>query len=425
MKEKWSRLVSNRVGRYNAFPRRIDSRAYFVVRNSWRRLHTRHLRLDRLLCGWDAGLSGQQFVIHTGDFRLTSVPISASPHFKFLEDYKKLGDRLLDPEHFQQTEYYHYLARFVDLFGHFTGALTKEQLVYVARNFVNKYEGKPLDNEMLVPSDGYSRSGQPVTAYPIEYSDCYQVADGHHRLAIACARGAKTAPVRVRSKPERTCLQQLLLSVKWTANKRTLYQPIESPEIGDNWRLARQCSDRLEMMEAFLKSRGYDSLPGRTYLDLGCYYGWFVRSMRDLAYDATGVEIDTAARKIGLYFYGLLEHQIIRDEIVHFLSNNPRRYDVVSCFSVMHHFVMGHGRISADELLRLLCKTTARVLFFEMGDENESWFTEKLAGWNPATIANWLREVGTFREVIPLGTDQDRVAPYEDQYARTLFACVQ
>lgn len=322
MKQRWSRLVSTRKKAFNAHPEQLGSRAFFMARNMRWRLRTRHVRLDRLLCGREALFSGQQLAMHTGDPTLTSVPISASPHAKLLAQYQELEERVFKPEVFQQTEYYAYFLRFIDLlgFGAFNGVWDKEQIVYLARNFINKYEGKPADNEMLAPSNDYSKSWQPITAYPVEHSDCYQVRDGRHRLAIAWARGASSAQVVVLGPPVETCLQQLLLGVGWNVGRTELYQPIESPEIGKEWLLVRRCTDRLKMMKDFLRARGLDTTADQTYIDLGCYYGWFVKSMSELGYSASGVDIDTVARKIGIHFYHLREKQMIRDELVSFLS---------------------------------------------------------------------------------------------------------
>lgn len=85
-------------------------------------------------------------------------------------------------------------------------------------------------------------------------------------------------------------------------------------------------------------------------------------------------------------------------------------------------------RSDGGDLLALasaLDRSTGQILFFEMGDDGEAWFKSRLAGWNPSTIKAWLEANTTFREIIELGTDQDRVAPFQDNYHRTLFACVR
>src|SRR5207253_1010061 len=136
--------------------------------------------------------------------------------------------------------------------------------------------------------------------------------------------------------------------------------------------------DRFEMMSKFLEEH-LEALPERpTYLDIACSYGWFVRAFGELGFDAHGVEIDWAAIEIGRRVYGLKEEQVTRSDAVRFLQNNPGSYDVVSCFSLLHHFVLNRGSITAVEMLNLIDRATKSVLFFDMGQEHEEWFRESL-----------------------------------------------
>jgi len=98
---------------------------------------------------------------------------------------------------------------------------------------------------------------------------------------------------------------------------------------------------------------------------------------------------------------------------------------VLSCCSLAHHFVLGRGSCSAEELVGLLARRTRRVLFFEMGQDHEAWFRHSLAGWNSDGVRDWLLQHTDFDHVIALGVDHDSRPPYKSNYGRTLFACVR
>ena len=99
--------------------------------------------------------------------------------------------------------------------------------------------------------------------------------------------------------------------------------------------------------------------------------------------------------------------------------------DVVSCFSLLHHFVLGRGSVDEVELLRLLDRATGRVLFIDTGQGHEDWFRKSLSSWDADYVGEFLERHGTFDQVIDLGPDQDDVPPYEGNYGRHLFACVR
>lgn len=418
-------LKKKLITEFNEHPRRPASRTYLLARQSWRKLRVRRVALDRILCGGEHGLNGQQYARHSGDMTRTSTPVRQSVQAGLLEEYKKIGKQVFSPEFFRQTGFYANAENCLRLFGNYFSATRECQIIYVAENVVRKYRGEAVDTSRLARSGGFSNMSQPPRVFPIRHSDCFQVYDGHHRLAIACARGDTEAAVRIVNPPQLTSLQELLLEVSWNPGKLEVYQPINSPELGSEWQLVRRCTDRFEMMKRFLRSRGLDRSSGHTYLDVACNYGWFVEAMQEFGYQSTGVEVDWAARQIGINFYHLRENQLIGSEAVRFFRSQPSQYDIVSCFSLMHHFVMGRGSVAPEELLGLLSRSTKRVLFFDMGEEHEGWFKKTLAGWDPDSIETWLQSYGNFSEIVRLGTDKDNVPPYEKNYGRTLFACVK
>src|SRR5690606_27704363 len=128
---------------------------------------------------------------------------------------------------------------------------------------------------------------------PITASDCFQVFDGHHRAAIARARGEKHIRALVRHSSVKTRLQEMLVDVAWQQDRHELYQPVDAPELS-SWPLVRRCSDRLAMVTAKLSELGINPA-GTNYLDVGSSYGWFVAEMNKRGFDAHGVDLDRFA----------------------------------------------------------------------------------------------------------------------------------
>ena len=419
----------------NYFRHRPDSaitRNLGALLKAWRAVNTRPVKrivpLDRLLCGGEHGLAGAPYARHTGDFLRPSTPISQSPHARFLEEYLKIGDEIFRPELFRQTAYFANAVQCINVVGQYFDCTHEDQVERIARGFVNRFNGQEVSADQARRAPEFSSPDSMVRVRPIEFSDCYEVKDGNHRLAIASVRGEQTYPVLVTFPAVRTPLQQLVLDYAWCAmrgEELELYQPVTSPELGAHWSLIRRCSDRFEMIERFLQEHR-ELLPERpTSLDIACSYGWFVRAFGELGFDAQGVEIDWAANEIARHVYGLRPEQVTRSEAVRFLQSSVRNYDVVSCFSLLHHFVLGRASISAIEMLRMIDRTTKTILFLDLGQEHEEWFREPLAGWNADYIEQWLRDNSTFTKIYRLGTDRDNVPPFAENYGRTLFACMR
>ncbi len=287
--------------------------------------------------------------------------------------------------------------------------------------------GGPAGRFAGTPQPGQSGPRDPVLVAPVRDSDCYQVLDGHHRLALLAHHGATTARVKVKRLPVTTPLQDLLTQMSWIGGRKELYQPVSAPELARSWTTVRRCTDRLELMSRCLVEHDVDAT-GRSYLDVASCYGWFVREMSRRGFAARGIERDPLAPRLGAAVYGLDPGQISVGDAVEFLRDAERRserWDVVSCFSLLHHFVLGRASTSAEDLVRLLDAATARVLFLDTGQEHEAWFAHTLAGWDTARVGDFLREHSTFDLVLDLGADQDDVPPYAGNYGRHLFACVR
>jgi 2-polyprenyl-3-methyl-5-hydroxy-6-metoxy-1,4-benzoquinol methylase len=140
-------------------------------------------------------------------------------------------------------------------------------------------------------------------------------------------------------------------------------------------------------------------------------------------YDAVGIDRDASAVAVGCAAYGIDPSKIEIGDVGRLLSRKERRYDVVSCFSVLHHYLLGKSSMAAEEFIRIVDAATGSILFLDTGEDHEGWFAHSLAGWNAARITEWLKDKTSFTHVEILGTDRDGVGKYEGQYGRHLFAC--
>jgi hypothetical protein len=161
-----------------------------------------------------------------------------------------------------------------------------------------------------------------------------------------------------------------------------------------------------------------------TYLDVASSYGWFVSEMAKAGFHAKGVERDPTAITVGRVIYGLQADQVHRSDAITFLRAQQQQYDVTSCLSLTHHFILNRLSASAEELLHLMDSVTRHVMFFDMGQSHE-FSGAKLSGWDTDYIHNWLQTNTTFRRIVRLGVDEDAVSPNRNSFGRMLFACLR
>ncbi len=382
----------------------------------------RSVPLERLLMGQEAGIPAAVYSRYVDDPMRPSTPVAHSPHVKLLEQYVADGANLFQRDVFHKTDYYRSACKTIDIAGNYFEARSEDQIVDVARRFVAWFRG--VAGTATGTQPGRSAPGSPVIVQPVRFSNCYQVVDGHHRLAIQCARGASEASVLPVRSEVLTPIQSTVLDVVWTAGRRELYQPIDAPEL-QTWPLVRRCSDRLEKMREFLRDEGIQASSGSSYLDVGSSYGWFVSQMLRLGFDACGVEMDPVSASIGPMAYGLDPARVHVMDSISFLRSNSKQFTVTSCFSVIHVFATGKKSISAEEFIRLVDLSTEKAMFIDTGQNHETWYRESLAQWDEDFIHDWLLRNTSFHRIERLGVDQDAVPPFEDSYSRMLFACTR
>jgi hypothetical protein len=386
------------------------------------RMRSKMIPVDACLLGGDSGMTSSKFARLVGDIRRSSRPISEWPHVKLLRQYDVIGDPLWEPGVFEKTEYYQNALLNIEICGDYHGARNPQQIRWGARRFVDSYRGR---NETLPLQNGerYERDGREIAVRPVLNSHCFQVVEGHHRLAIAHAQGVREIRAVIKRPPVMTPVQELLLDVLWLNGRHELYQPIDAPEVA-NWILVRRCTDRLAKMTVFLHAEHLMPRERGSYLDVACSYGWFVSEMSKAGFRAEGVERDPMAISVGREMYGLRAGQVHRADSVMFLRALKTKYDVLSCFSLVHHFMLNDFGVTAEELLHLLDAATGRVMFFDMGQEHE-YPNSGLAGWNEDRIHSWLEANSTFKRIVRLGPDEDAVPPNQKNFGRMMFACVR
>ena len=378
--------------------------------------------ISKLLSGGSNGIRAAKYAEITNDFLLPSRLAIESPHKKLLDQYDVDGDSIFKKNIFEQTDYYKHCAKCIDLTGS-DFYDEKEKIVDLARSFINQYKGMYLEKPI---HPGQSTIGAPVWVRPIKNSTYYEIIDGHHRVALAYKKGMKRIKaLKLPLDPVFTPLQQLLLDVLWINKQKWLYQPIRSPETSEQWILVRNCEDRLGFMKNFLRKADLSPNKKHTYLDVGSSYGWFVDKMIQEGLDSYGVERDCIAIEVGERVYNLPKSRIRNMEIGNYLKNTNEHYDVVSCMSVLHHFILNKNSTSALEIIKNLDRITKKVLFLDTAQNHEKAFAPLLPEWDNEYIINWIKKHTSFTKILVLGKDNDCKPPFENYYNRTFFACMR
>ncbi|MFZ1086359.1 MAG: polysaccharide biosynthesis C-terminal domain-containing protein [Terracidiphilus sp.] len=379
--------------------------------------------VDLCLRGGDSGVKAATYARLIGDPRYASQHISEWPHVKLLQQYDVIGERIWDEGVFEKTEYYKNAVRNIEIFGRYFDAVKPDQIYRGARRYICAYRGLDVNKDCPDIASYVRNPYEHISVYPIKNSEYFQVSEGHHRLAKAYMNGVKKVSGLILRPPVTTPVQDLLLDVLWLKGRTELYQPIDSPEVAQ-WTLVRRCSDRQAKMLEFMRSEGMMPPVCQSYLDVASSYGWFVDAMSKAGFHAEGVERDPIAISVGTLMYGLKAEQVHRADAVTFLQSIQSKYDVTSCFSLAHHYVMSSMNASAEDLIHLLDSATRYVLFFDTGEGRE-YPGSRLAKWDVNYIHRWLETNTTFARIVRLGVDEDRISPITNSFGRMLFACVR
>jgi SAM-dependent methyltransferase len=225
-------------------------------------------------------------------------------------------------------------------------------------------------------------------------------------------------------KTERRAIRHRLLDLnREVVSKRikyhSAYQPIWMGK-RHNKRAVRECEDRWAIVQETLLATNASSM-----LDLGCAEGYFVRRAGEMGCVAIGVDRDY--NRLGLIEAARMFDRskqsgfILGDIEPGFIAKLPS-FDVVLCFSVMHHILRQNSLEHAREVLAAIASVTRKALVFDMGQSNETSTSWALKipdmGANPE---EWIRDFlkGSFREVETVG----KTDAYRDPIARFVFRC--
>jgi protoporphyrinogen oxidase len=395
-------------------------RVQFRLRDYASRDRRRVVPVNQLLVGGWNGLSARRFAEASGYLLDPSTRLTSSAQIDLLRRFDAEGESLYGDEALRATPYVDRVRAAARISGHHRGATTDEEFTQLAREFLDRYRGRPIPYR-----PGRTSASAMPRVRQIADSNCYEIRDGHHRLAIAAARGETEVEVVVERPHSTTPVQRLLRQMSWLDGEERLYQPVHLPEVA-TWPVMRRCTDRLSMMLDFL-GEFYSGRADveRSYLDVGACYGWFVSAMCERGYDARGIEQDPLAQQLAGLVYDLAPERLVIGDAVALLKSQDRRADVVSCFSMLHHFVLGRTPHTAESLISLLDHAAGDVLFLDTGERHESWFRYVLPEWSPAYARQWILDHTSFVNVRILGTDRDDVASFAGKYGRTLFACTR
>lgn len=385
------------------------------------RLHrTVSIPADRILLGSVAGIDASEFANLHDDVLWTSTPVGEGPHAELLRAAASNGfDSVFDKGvgAFDRSAYGRMAHSIVDSGRSFRGCRSMEDVESAAREYA----------ELSLAGDaaygGHSGSDAMIEVRPIADSDCYQLVTGTHDAARLVVAGSSHLEVIVTGTPVQTSMQHYLSNMSWLKADLKIYQPLDMPELASDWPLVRSCEDRWAKITSMLPLTGVDD--GSTYLDVGACYGWFMSQGETAGLRASGIELDPLAPELGQIAYGLDPKKWMTGDVTEILSGTDETWDMVSCFSVLHHFAIGNGSCSAEELMGLLDKATGKVLFFDTGQDNEKWFRERLKGWNPEFIRRFIMDNSSFDIVVDLGPDSDDTVPFHLNYRRNLFACMR
>lgn len=389
--------------------------AYLVYRSA-PSLFVRKIKLGKLLMG---GLySGLTDARLSGDLLAPSTPVAESPHAQFLRTYREIGESVFEPDRFATTAYCKHALRCIELYGRFFSHSDLEGVLERAKRFVALYNGRTYSLE----DRHQSLPNAPVEVSRIKYSGCYEVIDGHHRLAIATMRGLSEYPCAVLpTDGVFTPMQLMVMDSVWFKAQPQILQPIYVPEL-QSWSVARKCTDRLALMTAWRRRNGISS---GSFFDVGACYGWFVAEMTKLGFQASGVEQDGARAAVGRLAYGLPASAVTVENLSHHLRSVRRKYDAVCCLSVLQNYLLRYEKMTAEEFIHLVDQITGSVLFFDTGEGHESRLRHSLADWSVEYIQNWLKKNTSFSKIELLGTDSDRHGVFRARYGRHLFACTR
>lgn len=262
------------------------------------------------------------------------------------------------------------------------------------------------------------KTNRPIVRPVRNRPGLYHVVDGHHRILRTRESDYSLAEFEVevdvvRWSSSKSPMDELLQSMSWMSGESALYQPVDAGLVASRDRAIRTCSDRLDLIRSALADVEYAS-----FLDVGACYGYFVSAFTKKGAHAVGIERDPLAPAMGELAYGLERRQFIIGSAED-LIKTVDCFDVVSCFSLVHHIWIQSPE-TATEFIADLWQKTSSVLFLDSGTDKERWL-RGLGAPNEADITGVLESLEG-GEVRLLGRDNDGGGKNAGNYGRQLYA---
>ncbi len=383
------------------------------------RVRAKTIDLRRTFTSDENDIAERSWAEVTRNMQIASVPLAESPHVRFLEQYRAMGETLFLPKNLEQSAYYRNRMEFPQP--------RPERALAEARAFVHLYQrikkGDAAEVQWPPTQEGNSPPGSlPIVRLTLT-PNTFQIHDGHHRLAIHWVLGHRKARATVLSAAP-TALQSLVLGVARTQGRRELCQPIDSAEFDASWALIQSCRDHFPMMLKFLARNG-DELKSLSVVDLGCSYGWFVVEFSKRGCHAIGVEPDPVALKIGRIAYDLRAEQLIQSDLLSFAARCNRRFDVVLLSGGLYDLARKAPSQSLEELLERVDSITGHCLFMDTAQTYEPWWRASFPGWNEDAIESFVRQRTSFDHVVRLRPEPSDGCNDRPPSAGTLLACIR
>lgn len=190
----------------------------------------------------------------------------------------------------------------------------------------------------------------------------------------------KRGPVKKLGATLSKALQRVILLIE---SRRTTYQPVPALGITSSKR-AESSYGRWRAIQADLTS-----MTG-SMLDIGCNVGFFAHQFAESGYLSFGIEGDpenvyvaNLARQAGkIEGFSVMQKYLDPENI----SDLPT-VDVITFFSVWHHWIGVYGLDGARDMLSELWNKTRRTMYFEGGEDTE---VDLLGIERPA--AEWIKD---------------------------------
>ena len=327
------------------------------------RLIRHSIPTNRLLLGAQGGgKTAQEWAYDMNDISLPSTPIEGWPHVKFLLQYKEVGERLFEEGEFTSTPYFKNAWACIREYGRFTWCQNKFEILESARYFVNDSNlSRKTSNRK-----GTSPKNHPIIVRKVRDSEFYQACDGHHRAARGYVAGKKYLSGFINPWPRiHTPVQSLLLEKKGTG----LEQEIPCPELS-TWPRIEEYLYRNEFLEKELNNYfkigiNQEKNEQFSYCDIGCKYGFFLNKFKKKNFRIFGIEERRKDIEIAKAVFKIKESEIYQSNFGDLINDKFKKFDIVTCFGLVHEYAEKYREISLINFLKLLMNIAGHILIFD------------------------------------------------------------